>query len=54
MSDDELRTPSGRVLADEEIQELADEAERGYDPDKLRPLAEEERERLRRLREEKT
>lgn len=27
-----LRTKTGRVLTDEEIQALADEAERGYDP----------------------
>lgn len=39
-------TASGRVLTDADIQELADEAERGYDPDSFTPLSEAEAERL--------
>jgi len=34
---DTHRTNTGRELTDEDIQALADEAERGYDLDKLKP-----------------
>lgn len=44
----EYHTKSGRVLTDEEIQALADEAERGYEINKLEPISEEQREELRR------
>jgi hypothetical protein len=33
----EYRTRTGRVLTDADIQALADEAERGYDVERLRP-----------------
>lgn len=33
----ELRTKTGRVMTDEEIQALADEAERGYDVESITP-----------------
>jgi len=33
---EEFRTAGGRVLTDDDIQALADEAERGYDVDRLR------------------
>lgn len=36
----EYRTKTGRILTDEDIQKLSDEAERGYDPKKLRPRGE--------------
>jgi hypothetical protein len=43
-----FRTATGRVLSDEEIQALADEAEQGYDIDKLEPVTPERRAELRR------
>jgi hypothetical protein len=45
---DVWRTDSGRVMTDEEIQALADEAEKGYDIDKLTPVTPERRAELRR------
>lgn len=45
----EYRTKSGKVLTDDDIQALADEAERGYDIAHLRPLTDAERERLQEL-----
>jgi hypothetical protein len=41
-------TDTGRVMSDEEIQALADEAEKGYDIDKLEPVTPERRAELRR------
>lgn len=37
MESDRPVTKTGRVLTDEEIEALADEAERGYDLDRIRP-----------------
>jgi hypothetical protein len=45
------RTRSGRVLTDADIEALAEEADRGYDVEKLRPLSVAEREELLRLLE---
>lgn len=46
--DKAYRTASGRVLTDAEIQALADEAEQGYEIEKLTPLTEERLQELRR------
>jgi hypothetical protein len=45
---EEYVTDSGKVLTDEDIQALADEAEKGYDIDKLEPVTPERRAELRR------
>lgn len=38
MSDEEYVMKSGKVLTAADLEALADEAERGYDPDRITPL----------------
>lgn len=50
---DEYVTKTGKKLADADIEALADEAERGYEVDQIKPISDERRAELRRLTQEK-
>lgn len=50
--DKPFRTKSGRILSDEEIEALADEAERGYEVSEIVAVTDERRAELRRLAEQ--